>query len=294
MPIKVVCPSCGRTLNARDEHAGRKLKCPACAAAVSVPAAAPDAPQELDDLVESEPAPPRGRGSASRRDDYDDRDDDRDNRDSNRNRRDRDRDDDGDYDRPRRNPGPSPFVRQGLSNMGTILMFCGVGMLVLLLICVFFPWRGAGVSVGMGDFGGPGMDFGRAMSISATKSGITDWRGIISFILAILAIAFVMVALFVLNQGLFKISLWTAFGVSLVCAILAMLAAVLKETPPGLEIFGKMGKDVGISASIGGAWGAWVAMIVGVIAAGLFIATVLTMRSEGAPRPRRAPVDDED
>ena len=59
---------------------------------------------------------------------------------------------------------------------------------------------------------------------------------------AILAIAFVMVALFALNQLVLKISLWTAFGLSIVGGLFGLLAALLKTTTFGI--------------TEGGAWGA--------------------------------------
>jgi predicted RNA-binding Zn-ribbon protein involved in translation (DUF1610 family) len=37
MPIPVVCPSCENRLNAPDNAAGRKAKCPKCAAVISIP-----------------------------------------------------------------------------------------------------------------------------------------------------------------------------------------------------------------------------------------------------------------
>ncbi|HJZ57331.1 MAG TPA: hypothetical protein VKE74_20350 [Gemmataceae bacterium] len=51
MPIIVVCPSCGKRLQVRDELAGRRVACPGCKTVLSAPAAAP--PLDLD----SEPAP---------------------------------------------------------------------------------------------------------------------------------------------------------------------------------------------------------------------------------------------
>lgn len=272
MPIKVVCPSCGRTLNARDEHAGKKLKCPGCAAAVTVPAAPPAQQAGVDDLEEMEPAP-RDRGRPARRDDdYDDRRPSR--------RDDYDRDDDRDYDRPP--PRPNPFARQGLTNAGTILLFCGLGLLLLLLISVFFPWRSVGVGVEVPRMPGMpgGMDFGRGMGLSVSASGLNIPGGIITLILSILAAAFVVVALFALNQLVFKISLWTAFGMSLACGILALLAAVVR-------------RSVG-PVSEGGAWGAWVAMIVALGAAALFIVTALSLRSVAMARPRRSAAYDDD
>ena len=60
MPITLGCPSCGKRFKARDESAGKKVKCPYCQAAVSVPTAeesaragAPTAPLPPAD------APPR-------------------------------------------------------------------------------------------------------------------------------------------------------------------------------------------------------------------------------------------
>ena len=51
MPITLGCPSCGKRFRARDESAGKKVKCPYCQAAVQVPtpeesasAGAPTAP----------------------------------------------------------------------------------------------------------------------------------------------------------------------------------------------------------------------------------------------------------
>jgi hypothetical protein len=57
MPIEVRC-KCGKRLRARDEIAGRRVKCPACGAAVRVPAAE----------AESAPAAPARRGCPTRND----------------------------------------------------------------------------------------------------------------------------------------------------------------------------------------------------------------------------------
>ena len=37
MPIKMNCPSCGKTLSAPDAAAGKKAKCPACGQVMTVP-----------------------------------------------------------------------------------------------------------------------------------------------------------------------------------------------------------------------------------------------------------------
>jgi len=61
MPIKVVC-RCGQAFAAKDEWAGKTLKCPKCQSALAVPQAAPAAnpasplvdPQALHDLLDQE------------------------------------------------------------------------------------------------------------------------------------------------------------------------------------------------------------------------------------------------
>ncbi len=65
MSIRVNC-ACGRALSVKDEHAGRKVRCPACQAVVPVPEAAaspdvrPDEPEDRRAGLRSEP-PPRTR-----------------------------------------------------------------------------------------------------------------------------------------------------------------------------------------------------------------------------------------
>ena len=58
MPIPISCPSCQRRLQARDEHAGKTLKCPACKASIAVPA--------LDDMPTLDFAPPLLEAAAPR------------------------------------------------------------------------------------------------------------------------------------------------------------------------------------------------------------------------------------
>ncbi len=43
MPITVTC-KCGKRFRVRDEHAGKRGKCPSCGAAVTIPAAGAEAP----------------------------------------------------------------------------------------------------------------------------------------------------------------------------------------------------------------------------------------------------------
>jgi hypothetical protein len=48
MPIRVVCPSCAKGINAPDSRAGTSGKCPACGTSVSIPAAAPLEPLTIE------------------------------------------------------------------------------------------------------------------------------------------------------------------------------------------------------------------------------------------------------
>jgi hypothetical protein len=50
MAITVNC-TCGKQLQARDEYAGKRLKCPGCGATIAVPAGRPDDAAELPDTV---------------------------------------------------------------------------------------------------------------------------------------------------------------------------------------------------------------------------------------------------
>lgn len=101
MPITFNCP-CGKVLRVPDASAGRRVKCPACQAVATVPAAQP-----LFEVVEDEPpaAPPKARPvakSAPARDDDDDDKPAKKKPDFSRGSRRRDDDDDDDDDRPRR------------------------------------------------------------------------------------------------------------------------------------------------------------------------------------------------
>src|SRR5581483_5741728 len=54
MPIVITCPSCSTTLKAPDTAAGKKVKCPKCTSAISVPAAEAPALDEPDPVEEIE------------------------------------------------------------------------------------------------------------------------------------------------------------------------------------------------------------------------------------------------
>jgi hypothetical protein len=53
MAISLSCVSCQRKIKAKDEHAGRKIKCPECGQVLTVPPAVPAAEEETT----REPAP---------------------------------------------------------------------------------------------------------------------------------------------------------------------------------------------------------------------------------------------
>ena len=52
MPIAFEC-SCGKSLQVKDEHAGRRVRCPACSETLSVPAPMP----QFEVVEDDEPAP---------------------------------------------------------------------------------------------------------------------------------------------------------------------------------------------------------------------------------------------
>src|SRR5262245_66627911 len=117
MSIKMACPNprCKRSLTAKQEMAGRRLKCPACGGGIGVPNGRrqPSRDDELDELDEV----PRRRGRSARDDDdYDD-----------------------DYDRPRRGQGQGRGAppSKGIDGLGVILLFAGLGMLALLMVAFF-------------------------------------------------------------------------------------------------------------------------------------------------------------
>lgn len=150
MPITLTC-ACGKTLQVKDEFAGRRVKCPACAAVASVPAAAPQF-----EVVDDEPAPPpraapvraKPAGTAAddddrprkRRRDEDDDDDERprkkrraeedaDDEDRPRKKRRRDDDEDEEEERPRKKKRRKAAASSGNSSNR-------VGYIVGGLICV--------------------------------------------------------------------------------------------------------------------------------------------------------------
>jgi hypothetical protein len=174
MPIQFTC-SCGRKLQAKDEHAGRTVRCPDCGAESTVPAAdavqpTPAAPKpspvqapesrragQDDDRparrsrVDDEEDEDRPRRRSRGRDDDDDEDDDR--RRPSRRPRSRE-DDDDDYDRPREPAGTSGKASAALV-LG-LLSFC-LGLLAGIPAVILGILALADVSRSRGRLGGKGL-----------------------------------------------------------------------------------------------------------------------------------------
>jgi hypothetical protein len=165
MPIQFMC-SCGRKLQAREEHAGRRVKCPACGAETTVPG--PEDAVQPREAVEPKPSPvqaaesrrardeddidedrPRRR-SRARDDDEDDedrprrrsraRDDDEDDDDRprRRSRRDEEDEDEDEYDRPRRKPAGTSGKATAALVLGLmafcLTIFTGIPAIILALL----------------------------------------------------------------------------------------------------------------------------------------------------------------
>jgi hypothetical protein len=65
MPITFSC-ACGKILRVADEHAGRRVKCPACNSVRSAPTADPSAePDPVFEVVETPQAQPTARAAPS-------------------------------------------------------------------------------------------------------------------------------------------------------------------------------------------------------------------------------------
>jgi predicted Zn finger-like uncharacterized protein len=54
MPLDFKCPECQAGLRVKDEHAGKKMKCPKCAKVISIPKPDDDVVEDVD-VVEDEP-----------------------------------------------------------------------------------------------------------------------------------------------------------------------------------------------------------------------------------------------
>ncbi len=57
MPIAVVCPGCQKTLRAAEKLAGKRVKCPGCGGAISIPAAVGQSPRPAAPVPDPGPGP---------------------------------------------------------------------------------------------------------------------------------------------------------------------------------------------------------------------------------------------
>lgn len=172
MPINFDC-SCGKTLRVPDEHAGRRVKCPACAVVSTVPT-----PEPMFEVVEEPAAPPPkarpvAKAAPSKTDDDDDRgygvakksrreeaeEEEREEEEERRRRKKRRRPPressraDDDYDRPARRRSGSAIPEPGLFKaMGIAFLWVIVSVVVSLIINEAF---GVGVNAGRGGQGNP-------------------------------------------------------------------------------------------------------------------------------------------
>jgi hypothetical protein len=134
MAIQFAC-SCGRKLQAADEHAGRRVKCPACGAESTVPGdeaavqPAEAVPSRPGPVQAEEPPPPKTDDERPRRRREDDDEDDE-GRPRRRRSRDRD-DDDEDRRRPAKKARTSPVLIIVLIVGGVLLV---PGCLIALLV----------------------------------------------------------------------------------------------------------------------------------------------------------------
>jgi hypothetical protein len=200
VPIQFSC-SCGRTLQAKDEHAGLRVKCPACGAEATVPGAQAavqtaepprpsSSPVQADEPrrgADEDNDRPRRRARADEDDDDDrprrrarDDDDDEDDRprrrsrddddDEDRSRRD---DDDDDYDRPR-----APAGTSGKATAALVLGFLSFCLPLVLAIPAFIL---ALLSFGdirrsRGRLGGKGMAVaGLVLALVGTICSVVIW-----------------------------------------------------------------------------------------------------------------------
>lgn len=74
MPITLNCP-CGKSLRVPDEHAGKRVKCPACGGVAAVPKPEPapmfEVVEDVSEALVSPPPPPRAKPVPARADEDD-------------------------------------------------------------------------------------------------------------------------------------------------------------------------------------------------------------------------------
>jgi hypothetical protein len=179
MPIQFTC-SCGRALQAKEEHAGRRVQCPACGAQATVPpgdeavvpaevaqpkpspvqAGESRRPKDEDDYDEDRPR----RRSRQREDDEEDEDDrprrrsrERDAEDEDRpRRRSREDDEDDEDDRPRRREPAETSGKATAALVLGLLAFC-LGILTGIPAIILALMSFGDISRSRGRLGGKGL-----------------------------------------------------------------------------------------------------------------------------------------
>jgi hypothetical protein len=194
---------------ARDEHAGKAVRCPACKQTLVVPAA-PAAPPPVPEITE-ENWPPRdrdreedrdrgGRREAVRRRRDEDDDYDRGERREASRRRDEYEDDYDDYDdRPRRRARPGPVDTKTI-----VLLSIGIGLLVAVSVAMIPPVYTLSLSVSSKKsedkerVAESNKQLSKLASELEWPGFISSWRGIIGLILSILLVGAAVTSLILL------------------------------------------------------------------------------------------------
>jgi hypothetical protein len=175
MPITVNCPSCGGAVQARDELAGRKVRCPKCEAVIALPSALPEAEAIREAAPPPVPsAPPRRSERPSPRDDDDWADD--------------------EPVRRRRIDNSTESAGNGLAIAGMVLGIVG-------FIAVFIPCIGWVLAIALGIIGATLSGIGLG---TASKRGAAKGMAITGLVLSIIAIIWVPIWIFIVGTMMFR------------------------------------------------------------------------------------------
>jgi Bacterial pre-peptidase C-terminal domain len=169
MPITVNCPGCGGAVQARDEFAGRKVKCPKCAAVIALPEALPE-PEAIRDAAPLPVASPEPR----------------------RESRPRARDDDAwEGDRPER----SRRIADESEGPGNGLAIAGMVLGIVGFVAVFIPCIGWVLAVALGIVGATLSGIGLG---TASKRGAAKGMAVTGLVLSIIAIIWGPIWIFII------------------------------------------------------------------------------------------------
>jgi hypothetical protein len=219
MPISVKCPNrtCGKTMNVKDQFAGKMGKCPACGTPVKVPAA----PQleELEEEVEQRltPAPPAAGPDWGRVADA----------------------------APSDEEKPVIRRRPAMNDRNQTLLCSGMGALVVVAVSTFFPW----VSVSIGGTGSAMVRSPALAGFEASAKGVDFGGGVAVLVLSVGVAVFVAVAVFA-QKVLIPASTWTAAGYSILCTLYLLVEFVRAFRSQGTPLF-----SVSASPGLVSTWG---------------------------------------